>query len=201
MQDIFYDLSTYLDLEETTVLSSVSTQSLFKCLYNIKHYRFIPRVIYYDDLYKLRKETTKALKMIKSSENINIKNREGYSLLHSFIYGNVELIKGLIKRGANINIKGFHNITPLHRAVMDTIGKTITVKILLNSGADPNCQDGSEETPLHRTAWIKRDLSNLKLLINAGGDINIRNNEGETLLDMAKKLNNTMVTQFIQSLP
>ncbi|WP_065094827.1 MULTISPECIES: ankyrin repeat domain-containing protein [unclassified Wolbachia] len=96
----------------------------------------------------------------------------------------IEILKYLIKNGANLNARGRDNYTPLHIAVL-CIGNSrgiITMKTLIEAGADVNIPNYNGDTALH-TVNRMRHTSLEKLLIEAGADPNIKNKKGETCLN------------------
>ncbi|EDV18861.1 uncharacterized protein TRIADDRAFT_7916, partial [Trichoplax adhaerens] len=64
--------------------------------------------------------------------------------------GNVELIEGLIARGADINIKGLNDITPLHLASKHN--RYAAVRALLMFNADIEAKDTNSNTAMHYAA-------------------------------------------------
>ncbi len=71
------------------------------------------------------------------------------SFLHWAIKQNDEdMVKLLIKSGADVNIKGFCDSTPLHEAVRDE-KKVSIVQLLINHGADVHAKNVYSFTPMH----------------------------------------------------
>jgi ankyrin repeat protein len=70
--------------------------------------------------------------------------------------------------------------TPLHYAAL--FGSTEAVRILLDSGSDPNARNRSQATPLMYAAY---SLEKTRLLVEKGGDVNARTNDGTTPLWVA----------------
>jgi ankyrin repeat protein len=60
-------------------------------------------------------------------------------------------------------------------------GRKDIAELLIQSGADVNIRNLSEDTPLH-TACYKGELDVVKLLIEHGADVNARNVKGQTPL-------------------
>ena len=73
------------------------------------------------------------------------KEKDQY-LLSAAKYGNLELTKGMIRAGADVNAKSCLRYTPLHEAA--THGHTEVVKVLIEKGADVKAEDGDGRTPL-----------------------------------------------------
>ncbi len=108
---------------------------------------------------------------------------QGESYLHRFIeQENIELIKLALKNGYNVNVKGSHGSTPLHKVVgtwFFTPGQQLNaVKLLIDNGAGINETDDYGETPLHEA----HTLACVKLLIKHGADIDKKNKQGATPL-------------------
>jgi uncharacterized protein len=75
--------------------------------------------------------------------------------------GDLEVVKLLVARGADLNTKGFHGYTPLHLAV--------------DADCDTSPRDGRRATELPLTT----------LLISLGADESIRDDDGEIARDCA----------------
>lgn len=72
---------------------------------------------------------------------------------------------------------GWNGHTPLHRACLS--GDTAIVKILCESGADPNAQNDFNETPVHYAA--KRGIPTLvHVLAKYGAKLDARDSAGKT---------------------
>ena len=70
-------------------------------------------------------------------------------------YGQVEVIKFLIKRGANVNKPSVHGITPVLAALYEN--HVDAVQVLLKEGAkkDGKCPDGSSYVDAAETSEMK----------------------------------------------
>lgn len=85
-------------------------------------------------------------------------------LLHAYAH-QPKLVRVLIQKGANVNIKTNDGDTPLHYAACGSGSESIeSIKILLSNGADINSRDNMGRTPLKRTT----DLTIRRLLISCG---------------------------------
>lgn len=81
--------------------------------------------------------------------DITQKNQIGFTIMYpcAIINNNPEVIKTLIKYGANVNNTGAENITPLHAAAQYNPNPEIT-EVLIKSGAKVNAQSTRGVTPL-----------------------------------------------------
>ena len=93
--------------------------------------------------------------------------------------------------GANPNVQGHEESTPLHSVVScrDNFGYIELVQKLIEYDADINAKNAYGSTPLH---WASRgqhfnDGAILRLLLTHGGDVNARDREGLTPLHEASK--------------
>jgi ankyrin repeat protein len=97
---------------------------------------------------------------------------------------NAEIIKYLIKHGADVNAKNIYDDTPLHFAAYANPNVDV-MKCLIENGANINAKNNNSGTPLHRAAFNNPNIDVIKCLIKHGADINAKNNSGKTPLDVA----------------
>ena len=117
------------------------------------------------------------LKLIESTSDINMKGRDGRTLLiNSALYNRIEIAKWLLEKGALIDEKDAQGLSALHCAVMSNNLKI--VEFLLKQGADINAKDNWGNTPLMR-AGLNIDM--IKLLVDFGADCTVKSNSGATL--------------------
>ena len=79
------------------------------------------------------------------------------------------VITTLLECGANPNLKGQNDYSPLHQAIAG--GLVDTAKALIAYGADINSQGPSGNTPLH----LARSIETIKLLLDEGAKTTIIN--------------------------
>lgn len=141
------------------------------------------------------------------AENANI---NGLTPLHrASLFGNLEIIKELIKYQANINEKDACGWTPLHHATynghLEIVEELIKHQVLTDSSglklslANINEQTNFGSTPIH-FASAYGHLEIVKKLIDYS-NLSMKNLSGYTALDLAK---NEEIRQFItnyQELP
>lgn len=116
-------------------------------------------------------------KLFNSQADVNIGAGLHGSLLHMALKGfDIESIKMLIRRGADVNKKDSNRNTPIHIlfSIFDQSPLTSAriAQILINEGADPNLKNEFGVTPIH-IATIGNQLEAIKWAISE----NIRNKE------------------------
>ena len=80
--------------------------------------------------------------------NINALNRYGQTCMHlAVVNDNEEVLKRLIKRGADVNLADESCCSPLHAAAARYVPRI--VEVLLDNGADLNCQNLLGKTALY----------------------------------------------------
>ncbi len=90
-------------------------------------------------------------------------------------------IHAALQRGAQINARGMHNVTPLEYAV--GINHAEAVAVLIAAKADPNLKDDEGDTAV--TLAVKAYKANPKLLemvLDAGGDPNAKRPDGDPII-------------------
>ena len=107
------------------------------------------------------------------------------SLEHAVICDDHAMVKTLLARGADPNIIGNNNKTPLHRAV--NAGQHAIVETLLAYRADPNLKEAHGWTALHYAVFQGR-VAMLEPLLAKGADPNLKDRNGQTALQLATGL-------------
>lgn len=112
--------------------------------------------------------------------------RHAKLLIHAAERGNLEEVRDLLNRGAEVDNRNRNGHTALHQA--SSMGFLEIVKLLLRSGASVDLPDGDGETALMMAAYRgKADVVRL-LLIN-GADPNRGDNNGTTPVQMTRDEN------------
>lgn len=134
--------------------------------------------------------------LLKNNIYLNLKYKQINKLLFQACEtGYLEIIKLLIKKGANVN---FYNNrlkrTLLHYACLYNHYEII--KFLIQKGVNINCEDIHNDTPLH-VACCKADLNIVKLLIEKGACIYKKNLFGETPLHTSSFHSRIEITKYL----
>ncbi len=104
----------------------------------------------------------------------------GYTRLQKAVVDNdLSTVVGLIRLGADINMRGNLMYPPLHLA-LEKDRHSIAVA-LIQAGADVNLQDATGKTPLHR-AVMQAQETFVRTLLKLGADPNIKDEQGKTAL-------------------
>lgn len=115
--------------------------------------------------------------LIMKGACVDARDPEGRTPLHNAILyrRGLEVVRELLKFGANVNIADDYKCTPLIVAIQ-LLGKEAfeTVKELLQFGANPNVHDYQGYSAL-TLALYKKDLNIIKEMLEWGADINFRN--------------------------
>ena len=91
--------------------------------------------------------------------------------------GKIEVIKHLLRNGANVNLKEYEGYTPIHEAALDKNMPQDLFIDLLKQCTDINVNNFKGQTPLHM-AISEVCQSNVKTLLRCGADANLRDFEG-----------------------
>lgn len=120
--------------------------------------------------------------------DVHTADKDGITPLHlAAKNGQIEMVKFLIKRGANVNAQSAVNkLTPLHCAAVRKNNKEI-IEILIKKGANVNALDESKNTPLHSASAEGHNSCQevIKTLIKNGANVNAKNKDGWTPLHVA----------------
>ncbi len=117
-------------------------------------------------------------------QNVNVVNKNGHTpLMDAAKEGDVEAVKDLLHRGADVDAKSSKGKTALHYAAAN--GKVEAVNLLIASGADLNARDRDWHTPLMLAA-IYGCNHTVQALVNNGADVNAKTLAGTTAMIYAE---------------
>ena len=140
-----------------------------------------------------RGNTRKVVELLNKGVDINVTDCTGDSLLQTAFKGtsmwkgvNVELIRTLINRGIDVNIKNNYRKDALHEASVYYIYKDgkEALNLVLDSGVDVNSRYENDKTLLMSLCSIGRSEV-IKLLLEHGADVNLQDADGNTALHKA----------------
>jgi ankyrin repeat protein len=116
--------------------------------------------------------------LISCYKNLNGQDEDGWTVLHWVVFHDqVEIVRQLLEKGANVNLKAKKRRIPLHLAVMGqftdtTSKKELIVALLLKYDANKRAKDlgsdGLRKMPLERMPWwragdgIRREFAQAK---------------------------------------
>ncbi|MEI7431953.1 MAG: ankyrin repeat domain-containing protein [Betaproteobacteria bacterium] len=126
-------------------------------------------------------------------------NRETLSVAESplakaAIEGDLDEIKALLERGADINAKDPLGRTPLHMAAF--YGRTKTSEFLIAKGAEINAKDRVGMTALH-VAVISGGRQEVEVLLDNKADIKAASDSGKTALHLAAATGQPKLSKFL----
>lgn len=96
-----------------------------------------------------------------------------------------DIVKLLLARGADVNVKNVDGDTPLHQAAHN--GNNEIVKLLMTMGANAKAKDFYGNGPLWQAGFYYGDAATVQLLIDADADVNAKSHHDQTLLAYLKK--------------
>ena len=108
-------------------------------------------------------------------------------LHYAVLKGDLESIRNLMARGANVNARDREGVTPLAldiEAVPDHATATAIARMLIAAGADVNLKNETETTPLKLAVYQFEDQKGelVRVLLEAGADANAADDYGTTVL-------------------
>ena len=102
-----------------------------------------------------------------------------------------EVVRMLLKFGADVTARNKHGMTPLHLTSQMEVAHT-----LLESSANVAAQSGTGWTPLHMVSR-KGQVDVTRLLLKHGAGVNAQNQDGSTPLHLASRRGNVEVTRML----
>jgi ankyrin repeat protein len=131
----------------------------------------------------------KVIERYVNEDNINLVDEDGYSLLSRAATAtdlNMKIVRLLVKRGADVNIRLREGWTLLHSAA-HLLRKDLAA-VLLRAGCNPNAVDGVGQSALSKVLFAfnpKADL--IELLLEHGADPCTKHGGGESAIELATR--------------
>ncbi|KAG4087429.1 ankyrin repeat-containing domain protein [Neocallimastix lanati (nom. inval.)] len=124
----------------------------------------------------------------------DLDNNGNTALVYAVKYGNIELVKTMVKYGANINVKSNNGKPILIIAVKNN--NIEIVRYLIKCGIDLNNVDNNGDSAL--SIAIRCELLEIsKILIDNGANINIKDGSSNTLLLTSLLTNNEELYSYL----
>jgi ankyrin repeat protein len=167
---------------KTPLMEAAQNEDLESCKLLIKHGADVNFMNRGGDTALLRSINMRnddvAILLLKNGADPN--NEKGYSPLQKSVSMQRKyLVKELLARGVNVNIKDQFGNMPIHSAVEK--GNYEITHLLVEHGANVNSTDGESRTAIMRAQGEQlKDI--IGLLVEHGADINHRDKHGETAL-------------------
>ena len=137
--------------------------------------------------------------LICSGADVNREDDAGWlPLVIAVSKGNLEILKLLLRNGANPNMINMKPCTPVEYPLAKAIeiNDVEAVEILIEHGANVNFLDLLGRTPITYT-FLKENTEILELLIQRGADINIVDNQGTSPITRAVGKNKINIARIL----
>lgn len=144
----------------------------------------------------LKAGAEKTTRLLINTKGVDIERtnlNDETALMLASINGNVEIIKLLIQKGAEVNKPGW---TPLHYAA--TKGDLGTLKLLISQSAYLDAESPNGTTPLMMAAKYGT-YEAVRLLIEEGADPTLRNNLKLNATDFAEMTANAKLISYLKT--
>jgi len=144
--------------------------------------------------------------LLSKGANPNITDNSGDTALLSVgfisdsIDDDIEIVRLLIKAGADIDFQDSNGSTALHSAVM--FERSYLVKALLDNGANTEIRDKYNETPILSLCVISKEEKAkeiFNLLLLKGTNINILDKDGDSLSSYNDCLKKPNLMKYMKS--
>jgi ankyrin repeat protein len=131
----------------------------------------------------------KVERLIQTGADPNTQDKHGKTPLYYAVYFNREtIVKYLIEKGANVNLRSFDGASLLHVAIIEKADHAI-IKLLIEAGINVNERHEKLRdrnyglTPLYLAVLSDR-ISVVKILLDHGADIIIKDGKGRVVFNI-----------------
>lgn len=132
-----------------------------------------------------KKNDARAVSLLlrRNIDNVNVTSKSGFTPLHiAAHYGNLDIGRLLIEKGAAVNCQAKNGICPLHVACKR--GRSRMVSLLTENAADVNCPTKEGMTPIH-VASANGGSKIIENLLEKGASVNTKTRSGFSALHLA----------------
>ncbi len=146
--------------------------------------------------------------LLNGEVNLTMLNSEGNPYFFDAVEnGNIDMVKMLVKYGADINQKNKDGYNIIYyymsknisfRKIADQQNYLIMLRNIISLGADVNSRDDFGGITLHK-AILDNDIQTIKVLINAGADINAVDNKGRNMVHNTMWQNKVKIFRLLYS--
>jgi len=120
-------------------------------------------------------------------------------LMYAAESGRLDMVKYLVENGADVNAKSFNKHTRGTSLIYAASNNRVDViNYLLDHSANINETTPMEESALHWSV-AKGFTEATELLLKRGIMVDLKNTQGETALDLGKKLNRTQLVNMLEN--
>ena len=133
-----------------------------------------------------------------TKDSVNEKDRDGRGWLSNAIVWipEVDVLKGLLNLGADVNAADQRRWTPLHFAAQERHAEI--AKLLIQNGAAVDPVDKFGNTPLGNATYGQGGLEVMRILMEAGADPKRKNEYGSSPMDQATQTGDTEKLAILQ---
>ena len=133
--------------------------------------------------------------LAKDRALVKAQSSDGFTPLHlACFFGQRDAAETLIHHQADVNAVSPSRIAVIHSAAASR--NAALVRLVLQSGANPNLQQQGGYTALHEAA-MHNSVDRAQALLDAGADRNIRSDDGLTAAEMAAQKGNKEVLELL----
>lgn len=141
--------------------------------------------------------------ILDAGANLEFENKKKETVLAFAVYrGQVEVVRLLLKRGADIHHRDMWHFTPLLRSAhLNPAGITDILRLLIDSGANLEDKQSDNFTALHFAMW-EANLDKVRVLLEyrASIDIHSPNSNGDTPLLVSTRWDRPQIVECLRLL-
>lgn len=145
-----------------------------------------------DKMFEVPNNATERIEYIKNADNVNCyigtRSLLSQEVLYGLETGDLSVIKALLEKGADVNLKGENSWVPIHytanHSMLEKDFDRKIAQLLIENGADLNIQERDHGYSVLHMAADFNDQQKMRFFLDHGANPGLKDNDGKTAAEL-----------------